>query len=149
MFSNSELTIVKKQLKYMKNNKKWKESVEMNIKCISPFHILVVTWWFDQVLIAHKPAIHDMLLKSTELGSEKSKSQHLSTDSKDMSYKCNKGCHDQQCVTSENWMLLSHCQILFDKSWSLSNLKNCLELRVNSWIFLFLIFSLVFIMFSI
>jgi hypothetical protein len=43
MFSNSELTIVKKQLKYMKNNKKWKESVEMNIKCISPFHILVVT----------------------------------------------------------------------------------------------------------
>jgi hypothetical protein len=79
--SKSELTIVEKQLKYVKNNKKGKECIEMNIKCISPFHILVMTRWFDEVFIAHKPAIQDMLMKSKESGSEKFKSQHLSTDS--------------------------------------------------------------------
>jgi len=40
----------------MKNNKKGKKCVEMNIKCISPLHILILTSWFDEILIAYKPA---------------------------------------------------------------------------------------------
>jgi hypothetical protein len=65
--SKSELTIVEKQLKYVKNNKKGKKCIEMNIKCVSPFHILVMTRWFDEILIAYKPAIQGILMKSKEL----------------------------------------------------------------------------------
>lgn len=67
MFSKYELTIVEKELKYMKNNKKGKKCVEVNIKCISPFHILILTSWFDEILIAYKPATQDTLMKSEEL----------------------------------------------------------------------------------
>jgi hypothetical protein len=47
----------------MKNNKKGKECIEVNVKCISPFHILVLTSWFDEILIAYKPATQDILMK--------------------------------------------------------------------------------------
>ena len=67
MFSKYELTIVEKQLKYMKNNKKGKKCVEMNVKRISPFHILILTSRFDEILIAYKPATQNMLMKSEEL----------------------------------------------------------------------------------
>jgi len=67
VFSKHELTIVEKELKYMKNNKKGKKCVEMNVKRISPFHILILTSWSDEILIAYKPATQNILLKSEEL----------------------------------------------------------------------------------
>jgi hypothetical protein len=67
VFSKYELTIVEKGLKYMKNNKKGKKCIEMNIKCISPFHILILTSWFNEILIAYKPETQSMLMKSAEL----------------------------------------------------------------------------------
>jgi hypothetical protein len=54
----------------MKNNKKGKKCVEMNIKCISPFHILTLTSWFDEILIAYKPATQNMLMKWEELSNK-------------------------------------------------------------------------------
>jgi hypothetical protein len=48
----------------MKNDKKGKECIKVNVKCISPFHILVLTRWFDEILIAYKPATQDILMKS-------------------------------------------------------------------------------------
>jgi hypothetical protein len=39
----------------------------MNVKCISPFNILTLTSWFDEILIAYKPATQNMLMKSEEL----------------------------------------------------------------------------------
>jgi hypothetical protein len=67
VFSKYELTIVEKELKYMKNNKKGKKCIEMNVKCISPFHILILTSWFDEILITYKPATQNMLMKSVKL----------------------------------------------------------------------------------
>jgi hypothetical protein len=67
VFSKREPTIVEKELKYMKNNKKGEKCIEMDVKCISPFHILILTSWFDEILIAYKPETKKKLMKSAEL----------------------------------------------------------------------------------
>ena len=57
----------------MKNNKKGKKCIEVNVKRISPFYILILTSWFDEILIAYKPATQNTLMKSEELTNNQTK----------------------------------------------------------------------------
>lgn len=52
---NLLLTVDEKQLDKMQNDQEWVESIQMNVKGISPLHIVVSVLLLYQVLVRNEP----------------------------------------------------------------------------------------------
>ena len=57
---NLLLTVDEKQLDKMQNDQEWVESIQMNVKGISPLHIVVSVLLLYQVLIGNEPTRRDI-----------------------------------------------------------------------------------------
>lgn len=64
------LTMQKNKLKEMKNHKQREESIQMDIKSISPFHILSPGWSCDHVSICYKPKENQNKMKNDKTSPE-------------------------------------------------------------------------------
>lgn len=56
---NLLLTVDEKQLDKMQNDQEWIESIQMNVKGISPLHIIVSVLLLYQVLVRNEPRCED------------------------------------------------------------------------------------------
>lgn len=56
---NLLLTVDEKQLDKMQNDQEWVESIQMNVKGISPLHIVVSVLLLYQVLVRNEPVCED------------------------------------------------------------------------------------------
>ena len=52
---NTLLTVDEEQLDEMQNDQKWVEGIQVNIKGVSPLHIIVSVLLLHQVLIRNEP----------------------------------------------------------------------------------------------
>lgn len=56
---NLLLTVDEKQLDKMQNDQEWVEGIQMNVKGISPLHIIVSVLLLYQVLVRNEPTCED------------------------------------------------------------------------------------------